>query len=107
MRKLKLLTAVLSLLFILSCKKRQNTPEIITSKASVIQDCVATYLKLEAGQTYRVCNLTKAETFKTGEQVSVVYYLINVCNGGFREISCYKTPIKEDGVVYITEIKVQ
>ncbi|MCZ4225215.1 hypothetical protein [Pedobacter rhodius] len=105
MKKVIILITTCAFLIILSCKKQNKSPRLIEAKATVIQDCVATYLKTETGQIYRVCNFSIAESFKNDEKVLVLYYLNNECNGGFRTISCYKIPIKDDGIIQVSGIK--
>lgn len=105
MRKLILFIKACAFLLILGCKKQNKAPNLIEAKATVIQDCIAVYLKTEAGQVYRVCNLSTAESFKNEEKVLVLYYLNNECNGSFRATSCFKIPIKDDGIIQISEIK--
>ncbi len=104
MKRIILLAAIYAGLLITGCKKKNQSPELIHAKVTVVQDCAAVYLKMETDKIYRLCNFSTVESFKSDAKVSVVYALTNNCTGGLKELSCYKMPLIDDGITQVFEI---
>ena len=88
----------------LSCKKRENVEGILDTKAKIIRDCVGTYIETEGAKLYQVCNIDKTNSFANQATVSIKYVKITACGGGFKEMSCYKMPMPDNGIIEVVSI---
>ena len=103
MKRIQLAIACL-LIIGLGCKKREKVEGVLDTKAKIIRDCVGTYIQTEGAKLYRVCNIDKTDSFANQATVSIKYVKITACSGGFKEMSCYKMPMPDNGIIEVVSI---